>query len=256
MAKILAFLPAVLLVLCTVPVVEAAPEGAPWDHLECEPGSKHQSHDFQDPSRPKMRVHVDLLCDVGGLAQASILPTDCTSTAFLLTSYHWAAPYSFRVDASKSGLDAAGALAALAASAESWDAETSAALVGTVDAGGNGGKAGRLDGVSQVGWKRLSARTIALTTTWYSTDTFLAVESDQAYSTSYGWSLSGAANRMDLQNIATHEIGHSFGLTHPETLSENSCLTMYATAGYGETHKRTLGDGDVLGIRAVYGPEV
>jgi hypothetical protein len=92
-----------------------------------------------------------------------------------------------------------------------------------------------------------------VTTTWYNRATHAAVESDGQYNTHYPWSTTGAAGAMDVLDIATHEIGHTFGLNHPKGAGAISCLTMYAYANLGETQKRTLGDGDILGIRAVYG---
>jgi len=55
---------------------------------------------------------------------------------------------------------------------------------------------------------------------------------------------------MDIENIATHELGHAAGLGHPAM----SCTeeTMYAYADYGETKKRTLEDGDRAGILELY----
>ena len=52
--------------------------------------------------------------------------------------------------------------------------------------------------------------------------------------------------------VATHELGHTFGMGHTSTASSNSCATMYPYVDYGWTHQRTLGDGDLLGIRAIY----
>ncbi|MBU2497196.1 MAG: matrixin family metalloprotease [Nanoarchaeota archaeon] len=55
---------------------------------------------------------------------------------------------------------------------------------------------------------------------------------------------------MDLQNIATHEDGHSLGLGHPsDTCTEE---TMYRFADYGETKKRTLNTGDIAGVNYLY----
>ncbi len=105
--------------------------------------------------------------------------------------------------------------------------------------------------MNQHGWKKLGGGgTIAVTYTWSSGGN--AVESDAGYNTFYSWSLSGAAGKMDLENIVTHELGHTFGMGHTSTASANSCLTMYPYADYGETQKRTLGDGDIIGIRARY----
>lgn len=57
---------------------------------------------------------------------------------------------------------------------------------------------------------------------------------------------------MDLQNIATHELGHGAGLAdlYEDQWSEQ---TMYGYATHGETKKRTLESGDIAGIQALYG---
>lgn len=66
----------------------------------------------------------------------------------------------------------------------------------------------------------------------------------------YNWSSTGAAGLMDFENIATHELGHSAGMGHPE----NTCTeeTMYAFADFGETKKRDLNTGDIAGVSSLY----
>ena len=171
--------------------------------------------------------------------------TDCPSTKYVKAPWKWTAPYSAFSTQHASIFDASG---------NTWDVETGADIFGGVTTGSQG-TAGVLDGVNQIAWANLGASsTIAVTTTWYYTQTGIAVESDGQYNTYYPWSTSGAPGAMDVQNIATHEIGHTFGLNHPKGPgSQISCLTMYAYASLGETQKRTLGDGDILGIEAIYG---
>ncbi|MCQ9132635.1 matrixin family metalloprotease [Streptomyces hilarionis] len=54
----------------------------------------------------------------------------------------------------------------------------------------------------------------------------------------------------DLRSVATHEAGHVFGLAHAGQGHEN--LTMYASSFACSTAARTLGKGDVLGLRSLY----
>jgi len=77
------------------------------------------------------------------------------------------------------------------------------------------------------------------------------VEWDQVYSENYLWSDIGEDGKMDFENIATHELGHSVGLGD---LYNTSCgeETMYGYAGYGETNKRDLNPGDIAGIKELY----
>ncbi|PJA83788.1 MAG: peptidase M10A and M12B matrixin and adamalysin, partial [Candidatus Nealsonbacteria bacterium CG_4_9_14_3_um_filter_37_29] len=56
----------------------------------------------------------------------------------------------------------------------------------------------------------------------------------------------------DLQNIATHELGHGVGLGD---VYETACseVTMYGYSNYGETQKRTLEAPDITGLQTLYG---
>jgi hypothetical protein len=71
------------------------------------------------------------------------------------------------------------------------------------------------------------------------------------FNTHYSWSTSGDSDKMDLQNIATHELGHN-GLGDLRS-PKDAELTMYAFSSLGETKKRTLGTGDIWGIQKLYG---
>lgn len=77
------------------------------------------------------------------------------------------------------------------------------------------------------------------------------IEWDQIYDdVDFDWSAAGEAGKMDFENIATHELGHSVGMGHPS----DSCTeeTMYRYADFGETKKRDLHTGDIAGISALY----
>ena len=102
-----------------------------------------------------------------------------------------------------------------------------------------------------------NSNTIAVTIVWgiFSGPTFnrKLVEWDQIYDdVTFDWSAqsSGVLGKMDLDNIITHELGHSFGMGD----LYNSCVdeTMYGFSATAETNKRDLNTGDITGINKLY----
>lgn len=100
-----------------------------------------------------------------------------------------------------------------------------------------------------------SAGAIAVTIVWgfFSGPPSLRelVEWDQVYDqVDFDWNNTGEAGKMDFENIATHELGHSVGMGH----SPDECIeeTMYRFASAGETKKRDLNSGDITGINELY----
>ena len=78
-------------------------------------------------------------------------------------------------------------------------------------------------------------------------------EFDVMFDTDYEWGDATVDPRkMDLQNIATHELGHAVGLVD---VYETECgeVTMYGYSDYGETKKRTLDSPDITAIQKLYG---
>ncbi|MCW3992495.1 MAG: matrixin family metalloprotease [Candidatus Bathyarchaeota archaeon] len=78
-------------------------------------------------------------------------------------------------------------------------------------------------------------------------------EFDILFDTDFTWG-DATVNQsvMDLQNIATHEIGHGLGLAdlYDSSASEQ---TMYGYSTEGEIKKRDLNSGDIAGIQDLYG---
>jgi len=78
------------------------------------------------------------------------------------------------------------------------------------------------------------------------------VEWDMQFNTKFQWGDATVDSAlMDLQNIATHEIGHSAGMDDIYTTACN-LETMYGYSHEGELIKRDLNTGDIAGIRALY----
>ncbi len=115
---------------------------------------------------------------------------------------------------------------------------------------------GKLNGKNEAYFAALSDNnTIAVTYVWGIFSGPVAkrqlVEWDQVYNTYYSWSDKGEAGKMDFEDIATHELGHAFGMND---LYNKACnqQTMYGYASFGEIIKRTLENGDINGISILY----
>lgn len=82
------------------------------------------------------------------------------------------------------------------------------------------------------------------------------VEWDQIYDqVDFDWSAeaTGVAGKMDFDNIATHEIGHAFGMGHPGgAFFFCTNETMYRSTRLEEIKKRDLNTGDITGIDLLY----
>ena len=65
------------------------------------------------------------------------------------------------------------------------------------------------------------------------------------------WATNGAADKLDIENVIAHEMGHVAGVDHVNK-AKHGCLTMYQFSGLGETQKRTLGHGDKRGMDKLY----
>jgi len=177
-------------------------------------------------------------------------------------------PVTYVIDPDNNyGLSKEFVVAAIFAAAEEWDANTQEELFGdtyTIDHNSS------WDDESPDGRNELlfgdypQAGVIAVTIIWgyFSGPVGLReiIEFDILFDTDYTWGYAGETSEtelgntevMDLQNIATHELGHGVGLAdlYDSSASEE---TMYGYSAYGETWKRTVYTGDIAGIKDLYG---
>ena len=94
-------------------------------------------------------------------------------------------------------------------------------------------------------------KVIAVTSVWYTPKGRQIVEFDIRFNTRFSWG-DAESDKMDLQNIATHELGHSIGLADIYSTA-CSAVTMYGYSDYGEIQKRTLEQPDITGLQKMYG---
>lgn len=166
-----------------------------------------------------------------------------------------------RAAADPDGLLMSFVVEAIYSGAEEWDNHTSAELFGsyiTVDDATF--DADSPDGTNEILFGNYSEPgVIAVTIVWMSRIGKRIIEFDIMFDIDFPWGNAGPTSEtelgesvMDLQNIATHELGHGAGLAdlYDDKWSEQ---TMYGYATYGETKKRTLNTGDIAGIQALYG---
>ncbi len=161
----------------------------------------------------------------------------------------WFSTITYEINPAGSGLSPELVRSTLEASSEIWDLQTSFELFTSPTLTGN--TLIGYDHINRVVWGTLNPGVIAVTYLWYNPASKQMVEFDMVFNNYYLWRTDGADNAMDLQNIATHEFGHN-GLSDLKS-SKDQALTMYAYSDLGETIKRTLGTGDMLGIQKLYG---
>ncbi|MBI2208736.1 matrixin family metalloprotease [Candidatus Woesearchaeota archaeon] len=160
--------------------------------------------------------------------------------------------------ANTEGLSDSFVLGNLAADITKWEDASSTNILGSgsINTSNLVADTQSTDGANEVYFGDVdSPGAIAVTIVWgiFSGPSFARelVEWDQIYDqVDYDWSSTGQADKMDFENIATHELGHSVGMGHPP--SECTEETMYAYAGFGETKKRDLNAGDITGVNELY----
>ena len=155
-------------------------------------------------------------------------------------------------------LSASSFIIAVTASFQTWQDDSGSSISFAYLGTASGGTPGTQDGTNLVGWSSIGGSIIAMTSVWatYSAGDYNSLritETDIAFDSSKLWSaeLSGVAGRYDVQNIGTHEAGHTFGLGDLYE-SADSEQTMYGYAATGETKKRTLEWGDLAGVATLY----
>lgn len=164
-------------------------------------------------------------------------------------------PVSYAINpANPDGLTESFVTGAVSTSAETWDAATSKELFNNQYSVDYSAVYGVYDSKNSVVFGAYpQSNVIAVTSVWYTRATRRIVEFDMLFNVYYDWGDATAASAvMDLQNIATHELGHSVGLSDLYTTS-CSAVTMYGYSGYGETQKRTLEQPDKTGLQKMYG---
>lgn len=129
-----------------------------------------------------------------------------------------------------------------------WESDPDSSM--SYDYGGTTTRGGPVYDGYNVMTKGSTGGSIATTYYWASGGRMIDVDIVYDYVAWY-WSTSGEAGKFDLQNIATHENGHTLVLGDLYD-SGNTEQTMYGYAGLGETKKRSLYWGDRAGVAAVY----
>jgi len=138
------------------------------------------------------------------------------------------------------------------AALSAWDAEVS---VNLAEYGGATTGNGRNDVI----WTPITDTRIIGITTLTSTSGGI-IEADIMLNSLLPWGIDPdgegtqftMTDRFDVPNIATQEAGHAFGLGDLYDASAAD-LTMYGYSSRGQTRKISLGNGDILGIQALYG---
>ncbi|MBI5148229.1 matrixin family metalloprotease [Candidatus Pacearchaeota archaeon] len=144
---------------------------------------------------------------------------------------------------------------AISSASTEWDSHTATSLFNTYTVNYSANY-GAQDGVNAISFGDFpQAGVIAVTSIWIggTAKNRLIVEFDIEFDTDWNWGDATATSGvMDLQNIATHELGHAIGLGDLYNYVCNQ-ETMYGYSDYNEIKKRTLNTGDLAGLKKLYG---
>ena len=229
------------------------------NELSANAGEKAKSVDARGPLEKRTFIHYKKKKKNAKPEKKPKPPRKATCYDFLARQAKWKIGESYVVNpVNNFGLSEPFISSALETSVNTWDVQTSFDIFGSGSLDSSAVvDLTKTDGKNVVAFANYSVDgVIAVTNVWgyFSGPPRLRelVEWDMILDTDYVWG-DGTVDPtvMDLQNIATHELGHSAGLADLYTI-ECSAQTMYGYSGEGELKKRTLESGDIAGIRALY----
>lgn len=155
-------------------------------------------------------------------------------------------------------------MAALTANSfNAWSTPDVASKVTFVKGANTSVNKAKYDGQNIISWGRTSGQALAVTYTWYYTNTGEVAQVDTIFNSRFAWAWANQAanpagqtncayqNYYDAQNIMTHELGHWMGLNDSYT----SSFTDNTMFGYGsptEVKKNTLTAGDTSAVNTLY----
>ena len=211
-----------------------------------------------------------------------------SSSSYRLTGYRWnqnnpQIQLYLNPNDMPSGLTQASARDAIWAAANTWDyavaqnlfIDTNTVIVDSNKAVTDPFAKGSMDGYNVHGWWNLGGRYLGMSRWWYNTEPIIGgympiVESDVWYATDKSWTtdwntaVNSGISIIDLQSLATHELGHSIGLgdlysteigpgglppSDPRTKDFEQVMNAY------DAPQRTLGNGDRMGAQKLYGSQ-
>ena len=150
--------------------------------------------------------------------------------------------------------DTTGELEAVNAAAGTWN--NAGANFGLVYGGTTAKKSSAIEGEYSIMWVNYDTASVATTITWwYTTDPKTIVECDIVFNDlNNNWGTDKSPTKMDVQTVATHELGHWIQLLDLYGSTDYKKM-MYGYVSDGEI-RRTLSVDDIDGIKAVYGSTI
>ncbi|MCB9557548.1 MAG: matrixin family metalloprotease [Deltaproteobacteria bacterium] len=143
--------------------------------------------------------------------------------------------------------------AAVRAAYKSWaDVSCSNLTVsdkGVLSSNTRNGRDGTNTNVWLSGWpSNYGSSTLGITWTIFNPSSGDMIDADTEYNPNAPWATDGDRYSIDIQSVATHEIGHQLGLDH----SVEKAATMFRSTGQGDTSQRSLHSDDIAGVCALY----
>jgi hypothetical protein len=114
------------------------------------------------------------------------------------------------------------------------------------------GVCGTADGANTIGFGPLPAGYLALTCVRSVGTSIVEADIRLAGGVTWALQLGGCLNDFMLEAVATHEIGHAYGLDHVGEINHGRLTMSTFIDGTCENQESTLGLGDMKGLEALY----